>query len=307
MTTEPRRNLAASIHRRLLNRARERGEELQSRLTRYALERLLYRLAQSPYRDTFLLKGAMLFYAWTGQPHRATRDLDLLGYGENRINRIDAMFREVCREPVEDDGLAFRADTVLASIIKEGQDYEGLRVRFEARLGNARIPIQVDIGFSDAITPGLSEILYPTILSLPAPTLRAYPVQTLVAEKFHAMVALGLANSRMKDFYDVWTLARTQLSDGPVLSRAIRATFERRKTSLPDSPPLALTAAFSQDSGKQTQWRAFMRRARLVDEPVELDVVVTVLSEFLGAPALAVRAEEPFRMRWPVGGPWKAI
>jgi hypothetical protein len=193
------------------------------------------------------LKGAVLFQLWTGQPHRATRDLDLLGQGAPSPDRLQDVFREVCSLTVQDDGLTFLCDAIQAEPIKEDDEYQGIRLRIDARLGNARIPLQIDIGFGDAITPGPLPVTYPTILDFPAPQMQGYPRETVVAEKFQAMVALGIANSRMKDFYDVWTLAREFEFKGPSLCAAIRATFERRQTPLPATTPLALTLEFGND------------------------------------------------------------
>ena len=299
------RNMPASVHQRLLNLARERHEELQSLLTRYALERLLYRLSRSRYRDQVVLKGALLVIVWTGQPHRATRDLDLSGSGEPVIHRFEAIFRELCATPVADDGLEFVAETIRALPIRDDQEYEGLRVHLTARLGQARLPLQVDIGFGDAIIPAPVDVVLPVLLDGPAPQLRAYPRETVVAEKFQAMVMLGIANSRMKDFYDIWTLAQRFTFDGAILCRACAATFARRRTPLPTDTPLALTPAFSNDAGKQTQWRAFVRRGRLADGEVDFTEVVTLVSNFLMPPMHALAAGQSFTQHWPVGGPWQ--
>ena len=250
MTKQKPRNLAASVRQRLMNVARAQKEDFQLILTRYALERLLYRLSQSKYRDVFVLKGAMLFQLWGDQPHRPTRDLDLLGRGENSIPRFERIFQEVCDRPVEEDGLVFNAESVHGETIKEDQEYEGLRLTLDCRLENARIPIQIDIGFGDVVTPATSELSYPVLLDFPAPILAVYSRESVVAEKFQAMVMLGIANSRMKDFYDLWVLARQFEFQGPMLCQAIRATFERRRTSVPAEVPLALSAEFSNDQGK---------------------------------------------------------
>jgi hypothetical protein len=245
--------MAASVRQRLMQLSRERSEEFHLLLTRYGLERLLYRLTQSPHAGQFVLKGAVLFQLWTGEPHRATRDLDLLGLGPPSTDRLCQVFQVVCSLPVADDGLIFLTDAVQAEQIKEDNEYEGVRLRIGARLGNARIPLQVDIGFGDAVTPGPQAVNYPTLLDFPAPQLLAYPRETVVAEKFQAMIQLAMANSRMKDFYDIWTLARKFEFAGPPLGAAIRATFERRQTALPTVTPLPLTAAFSTNRMKAIQ------------------------------------------------------
>ncbi len=305
MNPPKRRNSAASVRQRLLNIARKQQEELQFVLSQYARERLLFRLSQSPHRDQFVLKGAMLFQLWSGQPHRSTRDLDLLGQGEPSLQRFERMLQEVCQQAVEDDGLAFRAETVRAEQIKEDDEYQGLRLRLEARLGNARIPVQIDIGFGDAVTPAPEEITFPAILDFPAPTIRAYPRETVVAEKFQAMVMLGIANSRMKDFYDLWTLARQFEFRGQELCAAIGATFERRRTPLPIEQPLALTTEFSEDATKRTQWQAFVRKGKLAGVGIPLAEVTVALAGFLLPPTNALVRRVNFNATWSPPGPWK--
>jgi predicted nucleotidyltransferase component of viral defense system len=261
------RNIAASIRQKLLNIATHEREDFGLILTRYALERLLYRLSQSRYGDQFILKGALLFQVWTHTKHRPTRDLDLLGKGEPSPERCQAVFREVCGVPVADDGLVFLAATVSAEKIKEEQQYQGVRVKFTARLENARIPIQVDIGFGDAVTPGLLD--YPTVLAMPAPRIQAYPMDAVIAEKLEAIVSLGMLNSRMKDFFDIWFLARTFPFEGTLLTNAVRETFERRRTQLDPDVLAILLAELSGDAGKRIQWRAFVRKGGIT-APEEL-------------------------------------
>ena len=297
------RNVAASVRQRLLNLARERREDFGLILTRYALERLLYRLSRSNHREQFVLKGAMLFAIWGGEPHRPTRDLDLLGHGTRDIRRLEEVFREVAGVEVEDDSLEFLAGGVRRERIREDEEYEGVRLHLEARLTAARIKIQVDIGFGDVITPAAEETEYPVLLDFPTPRLRAYPRETVVAEKFETLVKLGIANSRMKDFYDLWVISRDFPFDGATLSRAIEATFRRRGTALPAETPPALRAEFSEDSGKRTQWMAFSRRLGLqIGET--LAEVTKALEEFLMPPAIAAAQGAPFEKRWTPAGKW---
>jgi predicted nucleotidyltransferase component of viral defense system len=297
-------NVAASVRARLANVARQQGEDFQLVLTRYVIERLLYRLSESAYGPEFVLKGAVLFRLWTGELHRPTRDLDLLGKGDHSLEHLGAAFRAVCTQPVEDDGVVFRPEDVRAERIKEDQDYEGVRVHCTARVGQARIDLHVDVGFGDVVTPQAERVEFPVILDFPAPILRAYPRETAVAEKFQAMVALGIANSRMKDFYDLWVLAKGFPFDGATLSQAIRATFRRRKTALPAEPPLALTAEFGTDAGKVTQWQAFVRKSKLDVSGASLKEVCAFLNGFLMPPAQASAAGAAFGKRWMQGGPW---
>lgn len=272
------RDMGASVRGRLMNLSRERRQPFQLLLTRYALERLLYRLSMTAYRDRFVLKGAMLMAAWFDNPFRPTQDVDFLGFGDPDPAAMLAIFREVCAVRL-DDGVAFDIDALVVDHIREELEYGGLRIKTNADIGGARIRIVADIGFGDAIEPGLRELEMPVLLGQPAPRLRAYPPETVVAEKFQAMVMLGRANSRMKDFYDVWVLSRTQEFAGDRLSRAIAATFARRNTPIPVEPPDALTTAFAGDPAKQSQWNAFLRGIEA--DPLPLVTVIDDLAAFL--------------------------
>ena len=302
MTKEKPRNMAASVRDRLRALAKEQREDFGLVLTRYGLERFLYRLSQSAHGGTFILKGAMLFQLWQGNPHRPTRDLDLLGHGDPDPERVASVFREVCDQAVADDGLTFHADTVQAEAMKEDEEYSGVRVKLQAKLAAARISIQIDVGFGDAVVPEPDDISYPTLLDFPAPQLKAYNRDTVVAEKFQAMVMLGIANSRMKDLYDIWTLANQFEIAGTTLSSAIQATFERRKTALPEKPPLALTAEFAEDDQKRTQWKAFIRKGKLDDAPETLSEVTQQLQAFLMPPVHAIVTGAEFDAKWTAGG-----
>ncbi len=301
-----RRNIAASVRQRLLNASRARREDFQVTLMRYALERLLYRLSKSAHHDQFIIKGAMLFSAWNEVPHRPTRDLDLLSFGASDIPRLEGMFREIVSTEVEPDGLEFFSESVRGGRIKEDQDYEGVRISIQARLEQARLSLQIDIGFGDAVTPAPEEIEYPTLLTdSPAPRLRAYSRFSVVAEKFQAMVMLGIVNTRMKDFFDVWTLARSFDFDGRVLCQAMKMTFERRETKVPSTTPLALTPEFYEDQTKQSQWGAFLKRSQLAAQSTTLDEVAAVLRDFLLPPALAVAKGNSFDARWTYTTGWQ--
>lgn len=273
------RNLGASVRARLLNRARADKQDFQILLVRYALERLLYRLSVSTHRDQFILKGAMLFATWVDAPFRPTRDLDLLGCGVATAERLAQTFREICGTAVPDDGLAFDVGALEAAPIREEAEYGGVRVRTTARLAGAVIPIQVDIGFGDAITPAPLEIDYPVLLEGPAPHLRAYPVETVVAEKFEALVSLGMANSRLKDYYDLWLISRTFQLDPVLLSEALRRTFARRMTSLPRALPSGLSDPYV--AAWAGQWSAFLGRNPVAAAPEDFAMVIADLRAFL--------------------------
>lgn len=295
------RDLAASVRQRLLNLAREKGEDFQLVLTRYGLERLLYRLSRSPHQGRFVLKGALLLRVYTEADYRPTRDLDLLAFGSDDTSELAAVFRELCTLEVDDDGLRFAPETVRAAPIREGANYSGVRVHLQAALAGARLPLQIDIGFGDAVTPAPHDLVYPTLLDFPAPHVRAYPLPTVVAEKFEAMTVLGIANSRMKDFYDLCLIAQTFTFEGQELARAIMRTFARRGTQLSLSPT-AFSQAFVQDRAKQQQWNAFLKRTSLRAPP--LPEVVETLHRFLVPPTRATLEQRAFPSTWSPGGPW---
>lgn len=246
MTKKPT-NTAASVKARLLNIARERGEDFNLLLIRFIQERLLYRLSKSKHAGDFVLKGAALFTVWGGEPHRPTKDIDLLAHGEASTDRLRQVFADICRVKVTDDGLLFEPESVTAEVIREDAIYDGVRLTISVRIGTGRTSIQVDVGFGDAVVPAPRKIEYPTFLEMPAPKLRAYAPETVVAEKLEAMVQLGMANSRMKDFYDIAYMSQTFDFDGPRLAKAVRATFGRRGTAIPTGTPLALTTEFAGD------------------------------------------------------------
>lgn len=305
MTKAPK-DVGASIRARLLQVAKKQGEDFQRVLTCYANERLLYRLAQSSHATSFVLKGAALFVLWTDKPHRATRDIDLLGFGDPSSDRIRAVMTDlISLEVDDDDGLTFDQSTLEVEPIREDQEYGGIRAVVIAVLAGARARLQLDVGFGDAVTPGVLEVVFPTLLDLPAPRLRAYSRETVVAEKLEAIVQLGLANSRMKDFYDLIILSRLFEFQGTTLARAILATFSRRKTSLPAELPVGLTATFAADPSKLAQWKAFLRKSG-APEPDELAAVVDEIVGFVWQPLEAASRDRAFELRWPAGGPWQA-
>ena len=304
MTGRPPRNVAASVHTRLLNRSRETGEDFNFLLQRYAAERFLYRLGKSAHRDFYVLKGAMLYALWGGSIYRPTRDLDFTGYGSDATEDVLAALRDICTVAVADDGLAFDAGTLTAEPIRDDAEYNGLRIRFQATLGNARIPMQVDIGFGNAIDPPATEIDYPTLLNAPAPRIRAYPHEAVIAEKLHAMVVLGEINSRYKDFYDLHVLARQFPFDGERLARAIAATFDRRRTPIDTALPTALAPRFYADGARAEQWRAYLTRNSLPGAPADFAAVGELLQTFLGPIWITLATGRSFSDTWPPTGPW---
>lgn len=303
--TSPR-HLAVSVRARLTNHAKAHGETVQFVLLRYAIERLLYRLSQSAYADRFILKGAMLFSVWADIPYRATGDLDLLGVGDSTAARLVEIFRAVCETVVPPDGVEFLADTVRADQVREHDAYQGVHVMLEARLAGARLFVQVDIGFGDVIVPPAPRIAYPTLLEFPAPQLRAYPRETVVAEKFQTLVRFAALTSRMKDLYDLWALATLFGFEGKVLAEAIRATFARRQTPIPQETPTALTPAFAADATKQAQWSGFLRRTAMSKTPDPFPLVLARIQTFVMPPTVAIAKGVSFEGWWPLGGPWSA-
>jgi predicted nucleotidyltransferase component of viral defense system len=298
------KNLPASVKARLANLAREQKEEFQELLSRYGRERLLYRLSVSEYQERFILKGALLFAYWTGAPHRPTRDLDLLGYGDPDIALLEKMFRDLCAVQVQPDGLVFQPDSVNGERIKDEEKYQGARLHMTALLEKSRIPLQIDVGFGDRVVPAPEEIDFPTLLDFPAPQLRSYTRESMVAEKFEAMVKLGMLNTRMKDFFDVWTVCQEFSFDGPTLSRAIKATFETRGTDVPNKPPLALSPEFYDDREKNAQWKAFLNKAKLNAGGKSLAEIAEALRAFLVPVSDAVARDEILKRNWEPGGPW---
>lgn len=304
MRKRPIKDVARSAHQRLLNLARQTDRRFNDLVQYYADERWLYRLSQSEYGDRFVLKGALMLLVWNAPVMRPTRDIDLLGRVSNNLNSIRSVIAEVCRAPVEDDGLPFDASSATTEPIAEDADYEGVRAAFRALLGHTRIAMQIDIGFSDVITPGPVAINYPTLLGQAPARLIAYNRETAVAEKLEAMVKLGELNSRMKDFFDIWLLAKGFEFDGPILTEAVRKTFERRQTQL-EPEPICLTDGFATESSKQIQWNAFVRRSRLADAPTEFSTVIKQVRAFLQPLVSTTKVGGQFDLQWRPGGPWQ--
>ncbi len=298
------RNVAASVRQRLLNKARAEGRPFNELLQYFALERFLYRLGRSSYSNRFVLKGALMFGVWQGPFSRPTRDVDLLGHVEHTVEGVTTVMRAICQQSVpEDDGLRFDADSVTGERIVEAASYEGVRVKLVAYLEDARVLVQIDIGFGDPLVPGPNPIRLPTILEFPPPELLGYSRESAIAEKFQAMVYLGVVNSRMKDFYDIWSLATRFEFDGAILAQAIRETFRARQTTLSQTPA-AFSEAFANDREKQAQWTAFVRRIQVKNMPVSFSDAVQDIKAFLQPVIQALIEESPFGLRWPPGGPW---
>lgn len=291
-------NLPASIHARLAQRRAKTGEDYNVLLVRFTLERLLYRLSCSRHREQFILKGAMLFAVWDSAMHRATRDLDLLGFGQPTFERLTEIFRELCGIDVEDDGVVFDPRSVVCDDIRAQDEYAGIRVKLRATVGKAIMPLQVDVGFGDALPVAPEEIIFPVLLDMAAPRLRAYARETVVAEKLQAIVKLGMLNSRFKDYFDLHYLAQKFPFEGGLLAKSIAATFERRGTAFPAGLPAGLTPMFSVDPAKMRGWQAFWLKTGLKGERPPLANVIELLVKFLEGPLSAAAKKEPLSATW---------
>jgi len=296
---------AESIRQRIRNCLRERGEDMQFGLQRYARERFLYRLGCSPHRERFVLKGAALFALWGGTVYRPTRDLDFAGSGCSESGDVVAAFRQLCDQGLDSEELRFDSDSIAAEPIRVDSEYQGLRLRFDAWLGKSRIPMLVDIGFADAIRPPPDPVEYPTLLEDPPPRILAYPREAVIAEKHHAMVLLGDYNSRFKDFYDVYSLASQFKFQGTRLAGAIAATFKRRRSEIGTTLPVALTPEFYTQEDRDHQWHGYLKRSGLIEESIDFEIVGETILAFLCPIRAALASDELFTGSWPPGGPWQ--
>ena len=297
------KNTAASVHQRLLSQARESSRPFNVLLQHFAIERFIYRLSRSPRADRFILKGALMFSAWGGRLSRPTLDIDFLGRLDNSLEVIVAAMKDACEADVEADGLSFQAETVAAARITEDAEYEGVRVRIQGSLGKARVSLQIDIGFGDVIVPGPMKVAYPTLLDFPVPELKGYSMESTIAEKFQAMVRLGVLNSRMKDFYDIWLLSRRFDFKGKTLSKAMEKTFKNRKTPISIAPKV-FDSSFQDEADKQVQWRGFIKKAKLADAPEAFEDVVSAIRVFLEPLLISLADGRIFRGIWRAPGPW---
>jgi predicted nucleotidyltransferase component of viral defense system len=298
------KNVAASVRDRLKKIADKNSEDYNTLLVRYAIERLLFRLSQSKHKTRFVLKGAMLFALWKETPHRVTRDLDLLGFGASSTEELQKAFAEICAQTVPDDGVMFDSKSVKAEPIRAQELYVGVRVNVQGKIGNARTPIQIDVGFGDATAVDPVDVDFPTLLDMPAPKVRAYRMESALAEKFEATVTLGIANTRMKDYFDFWFLGQHFDFDGQNLADSIRATFKRRGKVLPAETPTGLSETFAKDASRQTVWKAFWKKSVKTDPALTLEEVVSFAASFLVLPAIAASKGEKFPRKWKPGGPW---
>ena len=299
------KNIEASVKALLQNKARETNRPFAEVLQYYGMERFLYRFSRSKYTDRFVLKGALLFTVWQIPERRTTLDIDFLARYDNRVASIEVVMREVCNVSVDPDGLVFDSKNVQGHKIKEDADYEGVRVKFLGFLERSRIPMQIDVGFGDIVYPKTKVIDYPVILDFPKPHLKGYPPESVISEKFEAMVKLGLLNSRMKDFYDIWLMMRQFNFSGSNLAEALRRTFEHRKTDLPKECPLFAEEIYDEKSDRQTLWKAFLKKGDIKHAPEKLAITAKEIENFLVKPLNAVKKAHEFMGEWKAPGPWK--
>ena len=290
-----RKNVAASVRQRLLNRARSEQRPFAELLQYYSMERFLYRLSLSTHAQSFILKGALMLRVWQAPECRPTMDIDMLGRTSNDEAIIVSQIKDILNVEVDPDGLNFDQGSILSEQITKDADYQGLRIRFRGSLDSARINMQIDIGFGDIVHPDPEELELPTMLDFPVPRLLCYSRESAIAEKFEAMVKLGILNSRMKDFYDIWLLSRQYDFDGSQLLQAIHLTFDQRGTSLTEEIVVFQPAFITE---KQTQWTAFSRWLNQEHLPKLFVEIVTQLESFPGPVVDAANASKPLDKVW---------
>lgn len=299
------KNLETSIRAKLQNKARETNHPFSAILQYYGMERFIYRFSLSQYADKFVLKGALMFVAWQMPKRRTTLDIDFLAYYDNQTTAIEKVIKDICKIKVEQDGLVFDSSTVKGEKIKEDAVYEGVRVKLTGFLGCSRIPMQIDIAFDDIVYPGIITVDYPVILDLPVPHLKGYPTESMISEKFEAMVKLGVLNSRMKDFYDIWLMMHSFNFYGARLSEAFRKTFTHRNTSFPMGKQLFPEEIYNENSDRQTLWNAFLKKEGISHVPDKLSKIAKEIEPFIVEPLNAIKEEEKFNKIWKAPGPWR--
>jgi len=304
MTKRRVKDVAASVRGRLQTNAKDTGRPFQEVLQYFAMERFLFRLSQSQHAEKFVLKGGLMLTAWRAPSSRPTKDIDFLARMPNDVDAVVQVVHEVCEQEVEHDGLEFDVASLEGRVIKEDADYEVVRVNFRATLQNARIHMQIDMGFGDIVVPSAIPMEYPTVLDFEAPQLNGYSRETTVAEKFEAMVKLGQLNSRIRDFFDIWLLSRQFDFDGKSLAEAVQRTFENRGTDI-NAEPVALTPVFASDTAKQAQWSGFCQKSRVEHAPERLQDVCDAIAQFIAPVAKAIQGEQPFNDFWQAPGPWR--
>lgn len=304
MSKREKKNIIASIQNRLKNKAQEANRPYQELLIQYGIERFLYRLSKSSYARQLILKGGLMQFIWSEMPARPTRDIDFLGITSNNLEDLSILVKSICEWKVGDDGITFDLNSLNARSTIEGEEYHGARITFAAYLGNQKIPMQIDIGIGDIVFPESQPGGFPSLLEDDPILVRSYSMESVIAEKFHAMVKLDEANSRMKDFYDIWILSQTFEFDGSQLAESISQTFRRRTTPIIHAP-LALNESFADLPNKENQWLAFIRKSELVNVASKtLKATIIQLGRFLLPMCKALVVSKPFSAKWKPGEGW---
>jgi len=298
------KDIASSVHQRLLNRARQTDRPFNELLQYYAMERFLYRLSKSRYKDRFILKGALMLMCWEAPVSRPTTDIDLLGYLDPEVDTVVSIMKDICEQQVVPDGMVFNAESISGERIIEGAEYQGVRVKLRGGLGNAKVTAQIDIGFGDVVIPSPENMDYPAMLDFPAPRLLGYSRESTIAEKLATMIRLGILNSRMKDIFDIWLLSQRFPFDGGILSEAINGCLLRRGVEVL-TQPVALSSDFTDDPTKAAQWRAFKRKSRLEGVNDNLGEVMSAITDFLTPILSAISEGKDFKGSWKPRGPWR--
>lgn len=298
-------NLAASVNQRLLDLRDLRKEDFQIILNRFGLERFLYRISRSPFVDQLILKGAFSFELWGKDLYRPTRDADFLGLFEPSAEEARRVFALICKQDVEPDGLVFDPGSASVAVIREQNMFGGLRVRLTANLQRIRIPLQFDVCVGERIRPKPRTVKFPTILPFPAPSILVYPKELTIADKFHAMCKLGMLNSRVKDYYDIYLLSRHFPFLGMTLKKSIRLIFEQERSMIPSGIPDAMTDIFGQIPEKRTLWKRFLVRIEKGSLDLTFEQVIESIREFILPPAKSAVEKKRFNLYWPPGGPWR--
>lgn len=295
-------NMVSSVRNRLLELARRKNRPFEEILVLYGLERFLFRLSQSAHKGQFILKGGLLIYGMELSEARPTRDIDLLGLTQNNIEAVSKIIQEIGKIDF-DDGMNYDFGQLTRETMAPDSEYPGIRLKFVGKLGKTRIPMQLDIGFGDAVVPDAKDMVFPTLLDMKAPTILVYAIETIVAEKFEAALDLADLNSRMKDFYDLWVLSQKYSFEGRSLQEAIIATCNRRGTVIRSDVEI-FSPEFRQNVDKETQWAAFISKGPMDDAPDDFPGIMKALQGFLQPVVLSCEKKDKFNLKWAPGGPW---
>ncbi|RAK08173.1 putative nucleotidyltransferase component of viral defense system [Halanaerobium saccharolyticum] len=289
------KNLAASVLGRLKNISKELNLPYNLVMQLFVQERLLYRLSLTEYKDNFLLKGGLLLYSMTEFKGRPTKDIDFLLRGKsNKAQNIEKIIKEIANVKVN-DGVRFKSSEIKSQSITEGAEYKGQRIKLIALMGQARIHLQIDIGFGDIVVPEAVNIRYPSLLDFDPPEINAYSLESVIAEKFEAMVSLALLNSRMKDFYDIYTLMKKKDYNGDILKQAVLQTFNTRGTNF-DEDLIIFSEDFKNDQQKIKQWQLFLKRMN--KNNISFESVIENIKKFLKPIYEAIYNNENFNQIW---------